>query len=167
MVWEIVCKWMLCSGVPLVIMTIGKRTYKMDTIDLSKTTSEIFSPLFLYGRSYIIKNTCKGSAHLQCGSWNQYGCSLYHHAGRRNCPGEKVYWLPQWKRPDVPHTGTNPEIPEETWICAGRGKVGIHQTSEYRIKQKDRRGSCRICMGESCRCDRIWVSGNERKDIGK
>ena len=41
-----------------------------------KTTSEIFSPLFLYGRSYIIKNTCKGSAHLQCGSWNQYGCSL-------------------------------------------------------------------------------------------
>ena len=24
--------------------------------------------------------------YLQYGSGNQYGCSLYHHAGRRNCP---------------------------------------------------------------------------------
>ena len=86
---------MLCSGVPLVIMTIGKRTYKMDTIDLSKTTSEIFSPLFLYGRSYIIKNTCKGSDHLQCGSRDQYGCSLQYHAVRRNCPEPEIYQFPQ------------------------------------------------------------------------
>ena len=69
--------------------------------------------------------------------------------------GRKFIDFPSEKRPYVPHTGTNPEIPEGTWICAGRRKVGIHQTSEYRIKQKDRRGSCRICMGESCRCDRI------------
>lgn len=36
-----------------------------------------------------------------------------------------------------------------------RGKVGLHQTPEYRIKQKNRRGAYKICIGKSCGCDRI------------
>ena len=55
--------------------------------------SQVFSALFLHRRNFSIKNRCEGTDDLQRGSGNQYGCGLYHSAGRRNCPGTKVYQL--------------------------------------------------------------------------
>ena len=73
--------------------------------DTGAKTQEIFSAFFLYRRCDTYEPPCQKTDHLQCGSGNQYGCSLYHYASRRNCPGKKVYRLPQWKRPDVPILG--------------------------------------------------------------
>ena len=59
--------------------------------DPGKETAPVFSAFFLYRRSNTDENTGKRTDHLQCGFRTQYGCSLYHYAGRWNCPGKKVY----------------------------------------------------------------------------
>ena len=59
--------------------------------DSGKETPEVFFAFFLYRRSNTYQNTCERTDHLQCGLRDQYRCSLYHHAGRRNCPGKKIY----------------------------------------------------------------------------
>ena len=47
---------------------------------------------FTYAEEVALNRTpVKEQTDLQCGSRHQYGCSLYHHASRRNYPGEKVY----------------------------------------------------------------------------
>ena len=38
--------------------------------------------------------------------------------------GRRFIDHPSEKRPDVPHTGTDPEIPEGTWLCAVTGEDG-------------------------------------------
>ena len=58
---------------------------------VGKETPPVFSAFFLYRRSNTDENTGKRTDHLQCGSGDQYRCSLYHHAGRRNCPGKKIH----------------------------------------------------------------------------
>ena len=56
--------------------------------------------------------------------------------------GRKFINHPSEKRPDVPHTGPNPKIPEGTQLCAVTGKMGIYETPEHRAGKKN------------CRCDR-------------
>ena len=58
---------------------------------VSSETPEVLFAFFLYRRSNTYQNTCERTDHLQCGLRDQYRCSLYHHAGRRNCPGKKIY----------------------------------------------------------------------------
>ncbi len=60
-----------------------------------------------------------------------------HHAGRRNCPGKKIYRLPSEKDRMYRTLGR---------IRDSRGNMDLrrhgkwaYETSEYRIKQKDRR----------------------------
>ena len=36
------------------------------------------------------------------------------------------------KKTGCTHTGTDPQIPEGTWLCADTGKMGIYETSEHR-----------------------------------
>ena len=59
--------------------------------DAGKETPQVFSAFFLYRRSNTYENTGKRTDHLQCGLGDQYRCGLYHHAGRRNCPGKKIH----------------------------------------------------------------------------
>ena len=78
-----------------------------------------------------------------------------------------------WRRstkteyPDPPDTGTDPEVPEGTRLCAVTGKMGIYETPEYRAGKEDRRCNHKICRGKPCRCDRIRISGNAGEDIRK
>ena len=120
-----------------------------------------------YRRCDTHENTSQRTDHLQCGSGDQYRCSLHHYAVRRNCPGKKVYQLLQWKRPDVPCTGTDKEIPERTWICTDKEQMGLCKTPEYRTGQEGCRSSHKICKREPCRYNYFRIPGDKRKDIGK
>ena len=71
------------------------------------------------------------------------------------------------KKTGCTHTGTDPQIPEGTWLCADTGKMGIYETSEHGTWKKDCRCDCKICGRKPCRCDRVRVSGDAGEDIGK
>ena len=120
-----------------------------------KRDSVSISCVFLYGRSDTYENTSRRTDHLQCGSGDQYRCSLYHYAVRWNCPGEESLLIFPVKRPDVPCAGTDPEIPEGTWFCTGRREMGLCKTPEHRTRKEDRRSSHKICRRKPCRCNRV------------
>ena len=46
--------------------------------------------------------------------------------------GRRFIDHPSEKDRMYPHTGTDPQIPEGTWLCADTGKMGIYETSEHR-----------------------------------
>ncbi len=81
--------------------------------------------------------------------------------------GRRFIDHPSEKDPDVSHSGTDPEVPEGTRLCAVTGKMGIYETPEYRAGKEDRRCDRKICRGKPCRCDRIRISGNAGEDIRK
>ena len=66
----------------------GRKGFSPNT---GEKAPQIFSAFYVYGRGILKQNTCQRTDDLQCGSRHQYGCSLHHHASRRNYPGKKVY----------------------------------------------------------------------------
>ena len=70
----------------------GQKSFGANT---GEKAPQIFSAFYVYGRGIFKQNTCQRTDDLQCGSRNQYGCGLYHHASRRNYPGKKVYQFSQ------------------------------------------------------------------------
>ena len=67
---------------------VGQKSFGTN---VGEKARQIFSAFYVCGRGIFKPDTCQRTNDLQCGSRHQYGCSLYHHASRRNYPGEKVY----------------------------------------------------------------------------
>ena len=72
---------------------IGKEIEAPESIgaNVGEKARQIFPAFYVCGRGIFKPDTCQRANDLQRGSRHQYGCSLYHHASRRNYPGKKVY----------------------------------------------------------------------------
>ena len=88
-------KWFCCAA-----ETYGYGIFKKTLVRAKKLRPQrwrkrhrqIFSAFYVCGRGNTLnRDTCQRTNDLQRGSRHQYGCSLYHHASRRNYPGKKVY----------------------------------------------------------------------------
>ena len=136
--------------------------------DSGKETPEILSCVFSYTEEVTLTKTPVKEqiiCSVDLGINTDAVCTIMRADG--TVLGRRFIDHPSEKRPDVPHTGTDPQIPEGTWLCADTGKMGIYETSEHRTGKKDCRCDCKICGRKPCRCDRVRVSGDAGEDIGK